>query len=119
MNIVLGLTLTLQSVAAVPARSPELDAANDCLVGQTQQWLSDKQAAPDAEKRWHWASIVVGRCDEKLDASLAAFPSKDEVGEELRKQGAVVNGVSRKQMLRTEALYYVDGMIRAHFEDAE
>ncbi|MEP0189321.1 MAG: hypothetical protein ABJP70_03420 [Erythrobacter sp.] len=119
MSVFIGLVLMTQAVGAVPQRSPELDAANDCLVANTQRWLDDKNAAPDADKRWRWASIVVGRCEAKLEASLAAAPAKDEVGDELRKQGAIINGVSRKQMLRSEALYYVDSMIRDHFENSE
>lgn len=119
MSVFVSLVLMTQAVGAVPQRSPELDAANDCLVAKTRQWLDDKNTAPEADKRWRWASIVVGRCEVKLEASLAAAPAKDEVGDELRKQGAVISGVSRKQMLRSEALYYVDGMIRDHFEESE
>ena len=108
--------LAVQAAGAVPERSPELDAANDCLVENTHQWLADRTITPEAEERWRWAGVVVARCEKELAASVPSKSSQDDVLSNLRREGAPIS-FSRQDLIRAEALYYVDGMIRAHFEN--
>lgn len=118
----LASLLLLQAAPVVdqaPQRNPELDAANDCLVAGTRQWLEDKSGVPDDKERWRWAQVIVGRCEEKVAASVATPASDDEMSSVIRREGGI-SSISRYDLRRSEALYYVDGMIRAHFEkDAE
>ena len=119
MSAIVGLLILLQAAPAQPVvteRSPELDAANDCLVAETRQLLGDQTSAPAEDQRWRLAQIIVERCKNEIAASVPAQPSENDLTMALWRQGATVN-ISRADLRRTEALYYVDGMIRAHFEE--
>ncbi|MEO0462527.1 MAG: hypothetical protein AAF127_05315 [Pseudomonadota bacterium] len=117
MSLLIGLLLVQAAPVqeSAPERSPELDAANDCLVAGARQSLEDKSIAPDAKESWRWAQVIVERCKPEIDASVPARPSENGLVMSLLRQGATVN-ISRYDLRRSEALYYVDGMIRAHFE---
>ncbi len=112
MSLIVGLFLiqSATTIGTVPVRNAELDGANDCLVAGTQEWLTEFDWNPEADERWRWALKIVDKCEDKIEAAAdtkgAVYWSSDVGGA----------GITSRQMLRSEALYYVDGMIRAHFE---
>lgn len=120
MKLLATILLSQQALPAIDLaqeRNFELDVANDCLVAKTDGWLGEYDWQPEEGERWRWATAIVNQCAEQLRAST---PPLSEPGSPVRKladrgAGASVS-ISNYELRRTEALYYVDGMIRAHFE---
>ncbi len=69
---------------------------------------------PEEVERWDWALKIVGKCQSQIDAAADTKGARywhSEVGGTF---------ITARQMLRSEALYYVDRLVREHFEsDAE
>ena len=120
MNVIAVLLLLQQTAPAVDLaqpRSPELDAANDCLVLKTGEWLKEYDWRPTQDERWRWATRIVEQCDTELKASVLPTRDPQSPARKLAKQTPATT-LTNGQLRRTEALYYVDGMIRSHFEKA-
>jgi hypothetical protein len=120
VKLLAAILLSLQALPAIDlaqARNSKLDAANDCLVAKTDAWLSEYDWHPEEAERWRWATAIIDQCAEEIRASA---PPLSDPGSPLRKladHGALMSGpISNAELRRTEALYYIDGMIRAHFE---
>lgn len=120
MKLLAAILLSQQALPVIDLtqeRNPDLDAANDCLVAKTDAWLSEYGWQPQEGERWQWATAIVDQCAEELRAST---PPLSDPGSPVRKLAARGAGasvsISNYELRRTEALYYVDGIIRAHFE---
>lgn len=112
MNILIGLLLaqSAPNIVTVPEPNPELDAAHACLVENTRDWLATQSAAPSKDERWRSAVAIA---DAYRSALRAAADSDGAAG--------VANhinhtNINRRQQLKLEANYYVDRLIREHFE---
>ena len=120
MKLLAAILLSQQALPAIDVaqeRNPYLDAANDCLVAKTDAWLSEYGWQPEEGERWQWATAIVDQCAEELRASTPPLGDPDSPVRKLADSGALMSGpISTVELRRTEALYYVDGIIRAHFE---
>jgi len=94
----------------VPQPNAALDNAYACLRAGVTERFAANAPAPNADERWGWALQVAGRCEAQLNATA---DSKEAV--------ALYNelphsNISKREMLRSEALYFVDRLIREHYE---
>ncbi|MEO1731057.1 MAG: hypothetical protein AAFR64_09980 [Pseudomonadota bacterium] len=94
----------------VPVRNAELDRAYECLAKGTGDLLMDTPEGPAKDERWRLAMKIVDACDTEIESaanSKEAQPMPSDVSH---------GGVSRHAALRSEAGYFVDRLIREHFE---
>ena len=112
MSLILALALAKAPavVGTVPQPNAALDAAHACL----REGLADKLAAsapaPNADERWQWALAIAGACEVQIDAA-ADSPEAVRLYEEVSH-----GSITKRQALRSEALYFVDRLIREHYE---
>jgi hypothetical protein len=116
VSLILALALA-QSTAftgTVPQPNTQLDAAHACLREGVTRRLRENETEPSSEERWSWAVQIAAACEAEINA---AADSKEAV----RVLGDYAEGVgiSRRDMLRAEANYFVDRMIREHYETKE
>ena len=113
MSLIASLLLSSTSgvVGTVSNRNAELDAAHACLAATTEALLAEGRPEPSKDDRWVWALDIVTGCETEIyaaadspDAKVVLYPD------------VAVGGISKRHMLRAEATYYVDGIIREHFE---
>ena len=112
MNLILALTLVQAPavVGTVPVPNAELDAAYACLKKGTESLLAEGRPAPDEQERWGWAVEVAEGCEAKIKAAANAKGSVVVLGEYAH------SSISKHDMLRAEANYFVDRLIREHYE---
>ncbi|MEO0418497.1 MAG: hypothetical protein AAF249_06520 [Pseudomonadota bacterium] len=111
--IAFALLQAMPVVGTVPVRNEELDAAQACLAANTQSLLAERQKRPEKDERSRWATQIVESCDERVKA---AADSREAISLQPNPTAIVGGGVSKRQALRSEAHYYVDGLIRKQFE---
>ena len=112
MSLIAALFLAPSGVVGtVPVRNIELDAAHACLKAGAERLLSEGRSEPTKETRWNWALTIADGCKDEINA---AADSKEAVV--VRYPDTSFGGITKRHMLRSEALYFVDGMIRDHFE---
>ncbi|MEM6857169.1 MAG: hypothetical protein AAF559_04785 [Pseudomonadota bacterium] len=110
----LAALLMLQAapvIGTVPVPNEELDFAEACLAKGTQEIFRLFDWKPEESERWRWVMKVVDECDAEIKAaadSKEAIHMPNDVGHG--------GGVSKHAALRSEAAYYVDRLIRDHFE---
>ncbi|MEL6738470.1 MAG: hypothetical protein AAFO28_06050 [Pseudomonadota bacterium] len=98
-------------IGTVPVPNKELDVAQACLAKGTQEIFRMFDWKPETDERWRWAMKVVDGCDAEIRRaanSKEAIHMPNDVGHG--------GGVSKHAALRSEAAYYVDRLIRDHFE---
>jgi len=100
-------------IGTVPVRNDELDAAHICLTSGTSKFLKDVAAKPASNERWQWAMKIVDRCDAKIETAALSRESQSIPGDILP------NGLTKHDALRSEAAYFVDSLIRDHFDKLE
>ena len=97
-------------IGTVPTPNAELDAAYACLRAGLAERLGADAPAPAAEERWGWAIMIADKCMAQINAAA-------DSPQAVRLYGEVSHGtITPRQMLRTEALYFLDRMIREHYE---
>ncbi|MCL9998989.1 MAG: hypothetical protein NBV68_06380 [Erythrobacter sp.] len=112
MSLILALALAQAPAftGTVPQPNPALDAAHACLLAGVAERLAAEAPAPIAEERWRWALAVADRCDAELNAA-ADSPEAARLYDEVSH-----GSITKRQALRSEALYFVDRLIREHYE---
>ncbi|MEO0699902.1 MAG: hypothetical protein AAFY81_09345 [Pseudomonadota bacterium] len=101
-------------VGTVPTPNAELDAAHTCLAAGAKAWLKEFSWQPETDERWRWATRIVEGCESEVQA---AADSPEAMALQPNPTSIVGSGgVSKRTALRSEALYYVDRLIREHFE---
>lgn len=112
MTVVSALMLAqaVPNVSVVPEPNEELDVANACLVKATDNWIERHSGDPSPAERWKGAVSIAGACAVELNAAADSAEAKGVEGQ--------INhvGLSQRQQIRVEANYYVDQLIREHFE---
>jgi hypothetical protein len=94
----------------VPQPNAELDAAHACLRTGIAAQLADNPPPPLDGERWEWALTIADKCEGELNA---AADSKEAIA----LFAEVSHGtITKRQALRSEALYFVDRLIRQHYE---
>ena len=112
MSLILALALAQAPAVTgtVPTPNAELDAAYACLRTGLAERLGADAPAPAAEERWGWAIMIADKCMAQINAAA-------DSPQAVRLYGEVSHGtITPRQMLRTEALYFLDRMIREHYE---
>ena len=112
MSLLLALALaqTAAFTGTVQQPNAKLDAAHACLRAGIALQLADNPPAPLGGERWDWALKIADRCEAELDA---AADSREAVA----LYAEVSHGtITKRQALRSEALYFVDRLIREHYE---
>jgi hypothetical protein len=117
VSVILALALAQAPavVGTVPVPNAELDAAYACLNKGAERLLAQGRPAPDEQARWGWALEVVMGCEDQINA---AADSKEAIVI-VDTQVSHGNGISKRDMLRAEANYFVDRLIREHYEAKE
>jgi hypothetical protein len=114
VSLILSLLLAQAQAPAfsgtLPEPNAELDAAHACLRAGLVERVASKASAPNAEERWSWALAITERCETQINA---AADSREAV---VWASDVIEGGISPRQMLRSEALYFVDRLIREHYE---
>lgn len=112
MSLILALALAQAPAftGTVPTPNAELDAAYACLRAGLAERLAAEAPAPAADERWGWAILIADRCTPQINA---AADSREAV---VWTSDVIEGGITPRQMLRTEALYFLDRMIREHYE---
>ncbi len=112
MSLILALALAQAPAftGTVPQPNAELDAAHACLRAGLGERLAAKAPAPNAEERWGWAVEIVAVCEPELKAAAASNGAVAVLGDYAH------STISRQDMLRAEASYFVDRLIREHYE---
>jgi len=97
-------------IGTVPVPNAELDAAHACLRAGLAERLSADAPAPTADERWQWALAIAEACEAEINAAA-------DSPEAVRLYAEVSHGsITQRQALRSEALYFVDRLIREHYE---
>jgi len=112
VSVILALALaqTAAFSGTVPQPNAELDAAHACLRAGLAERLAANAPAPNAQERWSWALQIADRCEVQINA---AADSKEAV----TLYAEVSHGnITKRQALRSEALYFADRLIREHYE---
>lgn len=112
MSLILALALAQAPafIGTVPQPNAALDAAHVCLRAGLAERLAVEAPAPEADERWQWALAVADTCEAELNAAA-------DSPEAVRLYNEVAHGsITKRQALRSEALYFVDRLIRAHYE---
>ena len=110
---VLATLLLLQPtpmMGAVPVQNEQLDAAHACLISGTQEIFRLFDWKPEESERWRWAMRVVDACDAEIKAAAQSKETHSKI------DLFTSANVSRHSALRSEAAYFVDGLIRERFE---
>jgi len=112
VSLILALSLAQAPavVGTVPVPNAELDAAYACLKKGTESLLAEGRPAPDEQERWGWAVEVAAGCEPQIKAAADAKGSVYILIEYAH------TGISKQEMLRAEANYFVDRLIREHYE---
>ena len=112
MSLILALALAQAPavVGTVPQPNAALDAAHACLRAGLTDKLAANAPAPNADERWQWALAIAGACEVQIDAA-ADSPEAVRLYEEVSH-----GSITKRQALRSEALYFVDRLIREHYE---
>ena len=112
MSLILALALAQAPafIGTVPQPNAALDAAHACLRAGLAERLGAEAPAPAADERWQWALAVADRCEAELNAA-ADSPEAVRLYEEVSH-----GSITKRQALRSEALYFVDRLIREHYE---
>lgn len=109
MSLILALALPVFT-GTLPQPNAELESAHACLRTGIAAQLADNPPPPLADERWDWALGVAHRCEAELNA---AADSREAVA----LYAEVSHGtITKRQALRSEALYFVDRVIREHYE---
>lgn len=112
MSLLLALALAQAPAitGTVPQPNAELDAAHACLRAEVASMLAGIAPEPAPQQRWDLALQIADRCEAQINA---AADSKEAV----TLYAEVSHGtITRRQLLRSEALYFVDRLIREHYE---
>ena len=112
MSLILALALAQAPVVVgtVPQPNLALDSAHACLRAGLADKLAAKAPAPEADERWQWALAIAGACEAEINAAA-------DSAEAVRLYDEVSHGsITKRQALRSEALYFVDRLIREHYE---
>lgn len=112
MSLILALALAQAPafIGTVPQPNPALDAAHACLRKGLADKLAAKAPAPEAEERWQWALAIAEACEADLNAAADSREAREWPSE------ASHTGITQRQMLKSEACYFVDRLIREHYE---
>lgn len=112
MSLILALALAQAPavVGTVPQPNAALDAAHACLRAGLADKLAANDPAPNADERWQWALAIAEACEAELNAA-ADSPEAVRLYEEVSH-----GSITKRQALRSEALYFVDRLIREHYE---
>ena len=112
MSVILALALAQAPavVGTVPQPNAALDAAHACLRAGLTDKLAANAPAPNADERWQWALAIAEACEAELNAA-ADSPEAVRLYEEVSH-----GSITKRQALRSEALYFVDRLIREHYE---
>ena len=116
MSLILAPTLVFMLaqgpafVGTVPQPNAALDAAHACLRKGLNEKLAANAPAPNGDERWQWALAIAGACDAELNAA-ADSPEAVRLYSEVSH-----TSISKREMLRSEALYFADRLIREHYE---
>ncbi|WP_285712251.1 hypothetical protein [Erythrobacter oryzae] len=94
----------------VPQPNAELDAAHTCLRAGVAERLMRKEPAPAAEERWDWAVRITAACEDRIIAAANSGGSVYVLGDHAH------SSISKLDLLRAEANYFVDRLIREHYE---
>lgn len=112
MSLILALSLAQAPafIGTVPQPNAALDAAHACLRAGLAEKLAANAPAPNGDERWQWALAIAGACEAQIDAAA-------DSPETVRLYDEVSHGnITKRQALRSEALYFVDRLIREHYE---
>jgi len=97
-------------VGTVPQPNPELDAAYTCLTTGAERLLAEGRPRPDEQARWGWAVEIARVCEARIDAAANSEGSVYVLGDHAH------SSISKRDLLRAEATYFVDRLIREHYE---
>ena len=97
-------------VGTVPQPNPALDAAHACLRAGLAERLSADAPAPKADERWQWALAIAEACEADLNAAADSREAREWPSE------ASHTSITKREMLKSEACYFVDRLIREHYE---
>ncbi|RNJ61369.1 MAG: hypothetical protein EDM03_16125 [Porphyrobacter sp. IPPAS B-1204] len=97
-------------IGTVPTPNAELDAAYACLIKGTERLLAERRPAPDEQARWGWAVEVAAGCEPEIKVAAESKGSIAILGDYAH------SSISKRDMLRAEAGYFVDRLIREHYE---
>jgi hypothetical protein len=112
VSLILALALAQAAgfTGTVPQPNPQLDAAHACLRAGLTERLAANAPAPNADERWGWALAIADACTAELNAAA-------DSPEAVRLYDALAHGgIAKRDLLRSEALYFVDRLIREHYE---
>jgi hypothetical protein len=93
----------------VPTPNAELDAAYACMTKGTERLLAEARPEPNEQTRWEWALDVAKGCESEINAAADTKQAVVILGEYAH------SSISKRDMLRAEATYTVDRLIREHF----
>ncbi len=114
VSLIASLLLLQSMPGIVQQRTPELDAANDCLIAKTNEWLQKHDWHPADAERWRWATKIVEKCASEVEASALSISEPGNPVMQIYRSGAEIR-ITNHQLRKAEALYYVDGIIRDRF----
>lgn len=97
-------------IGTVPTPNAELDAAYACLVRGAARLFAEQRPAPDEQARWGWSVAVAKDCERELDAAADSKGAAAVLGDNAH------SSITKRDMLRAEATYLVDRMIRQFYE---
>ena len=114
MSVIPALAIMLAQspavIGTVPQPNAALDAAHACLRAGIEARLGDNPPAPLDGERWDWALQIADMCETELNAAA-------DSPEAVTLYAEVSHGtITKRQALRSEALYFVDRLIREHYE---
>ena len=112
MSLFLALSLAQAPAftGTVPQPNAALDAAHACLRAGLAEKLAANAPAPNGDERWQWALAIAGACEAQIDAA-ADSPEAVRLYDEMSH-----GNITKRQALNSEALYFVDRLIREHYE---
>ena len=113
MSLILALALAQAPAFAgtVPQPNAQLDAAHACLRAGVAERLAKNEPEPTAEERWSWAVQIAATCETQINAAADSREAVRVLGDYA--EGV---GITRRDMLRAEANYFVDRLLREHYE---
>lgn len=125
MSWVLAILLAQGAVASgnpavtIAEPTPGLGTLHACLSAKTEAWVSEYDWKPETEERWRWAAAIVAHCDAGIVTVVREGPLGGFAKVGHRDVFNGVHNVTAEQLLRSEALYFVDRRLRDHFESSE
>jgi len=108
--LVLALAQAPAFTGTVPQPNAQLGAAHDCLRAGVAERLTANAPAPNADERWGWAMQIADTCEAQINA---AADSADAV---YWTNSHAQTTITKRQMLKAEASYFADRLIREHYE---